>query len=130
MNKLIDVVCPQGHITVDAWWVDGQMPACVCGQPTVRAWLVAPGITPQGTRPERAVAESRRPPGVNTKAIAEATQFEIEQKWQRYSDPHIAEQHISREINEAAGVADAAGNPLPVPTPPPITKTMMERANV
>ncbi len=130
MRMLIDVVCTAGHITRDEW-VDtatGSLPSCangkpggkaICGLPTQRAWLSAPSITPNGTRPERVVA-SAGPLPVDKKRIAEETTFEIEQKWNRFSDPQVAEQHVSREINEAAGIADAAGNEIPIPKPAPI----------
>lgn len=126
--KLIDLTCPKGHIHTDVF-VDSldALPTCVClvmrgvvcGLQTERAWLTAPGITPRGTRPERRV-EPAGPPPVNKKKIAEETTFEIEQKWARYSNPQVAEQHVSREINEAAGIADAAGNEKPIPKPDPI----------
>lgn len=95
-----------------------------------RAWAFvrAPGVTPQGTRPERGSNWIAPPPKVNVKKIAEDTTFEIEQKWQRYSDPQIAEQHVSREINEAAGIADAQGNEKPVPKQAPITSAFMTAA--
>ena len=125
MNRLIDTLCPScGHVEIDTFVTSlepARLPSChTCGVQVQRAWLSAPCITPQGTRPERRGAP-RPPERVNTKAIVEDTKFEIEQKWQRYSDPQIAEQHVSREINEAAGIADAAGNEKPVPTPAPLT---------
>jgi hypothetical protein len=86
----------------------------------MRAWLSAPSITSQGTRAERNF-ERPREPKVDSAHIARETAFEVEQKWLRYSDEQIAEQHISREINEAAGIADAAGNEKPIPKPDPIT---------
>lgn len=82
--------------------------------------MSAPSITPQGTRPERNT-DRHRLNRVNTKAIAAETKLEIEQKWLRFSDETIAEEHVKREINEKAGIADAAGNELPVPKPAPIT---------
>ena len=124
---LIDLVCPSGHFTYDAV-VDCvcSRPLCAhplgtsqCGLVTKRAWLSAPSITPGGTRAERNTDRKVAPP-VNKKKIAEDTTFEIEQKWARYSDPVVAEQHVSREINEAAGIADAAGNEKPIPKPDPI----------
>lgn len=121
MRKLIDVVCPTGHVARDVWFDTVCPPCCRCGQPTQRAWLSAPSITPNGTRPERNTERPAAPPRVDTKKIAEDVKFEVEQKWLRYSDEKIAEQHISREINEAAGIADAQGNEKPVPTPAPIT---------
>ena len=132
MDRLIDTACAGcGHVEVDVWVTSlepARFPNChVCGVQVQRAWLSAPSITPQGTRPERRGAP-RAPERVNTKAIVEDATFEIEQKWQRYSDPQIAEQHVSREINEAAGIADAAGNEKPVPTPAPITVDVMARA--
>lgn len=71
-------------------------------------------------RSEHNTSQPLSPTAINKKAIAEQTMQEIEQKWLRYSDPAIAEQHVSREINEAAGIADAAGNEKPIPTPAPI----------
>jgi hypothetical protein len=121
--KLIDVVCPSGHIALDVCVADLTVrPSCgFCGMSTERAWLSAPGITPQGTRPERNTDRPKGPAPVNTTRIAEEVKFEVEQKWLRYSDPKVAEQHVSREINEAAGIADAMGNEKPIPKPDPIT---------
>jgi hypothetical protein len=120
MNKLIDVMCPAcgvGHVDV---WVprNGQMPVCQCqpdGSVTERWWRSGPGITPQGTRPERNTARPRLN-RVDTKAIAAETMAEIDQKMLRYSDPVVAEENISREVN--------AHIYKPVPTPAPI---MFER---
>jgi hypothetical protein len=128
---LIDLICEAGHIHEDVFVenLDGvSFPTCQClvarnkrcGKPTQRAWLSAPSITPRGTRAERNTGASSGPPPVDEKKIAADVMFEVEQKWQRYSDPAIAEQHVSREINEAAGIADAAGNEKPVPKPDPI----------
>lgn len=122
--KLIDLVCLSGHIhrdvfvkTLETW----TLPKCHCGAPSIRAWLSAPSITPQGTRAERNTSKTAGPSKVDEKKIAADTMFEVEQKWLRYGDDKIAEQHVSREINEAAGIADAAGNEKPIPTPDPIT---------
>lgn len=127
MMKLIDVVCQNGHLHQDVFvesldvWL---LPNCDrCGEPTVRAWLSAPGITPQGTRPERNTSRPSAPPKIDEKKIAADVMFEVEQKWLRYSDPVLAEQHVSREINEAAGIADALGNEKPIPKPAPIEFT-------
>jgi hypothetical protein len=118
--KLIDVACPKcGHVTVDLCvrtLEPALLPQChLCGVQVERAWLSAPSITPNGTRPERNTDRKQGPPPVNTTRIAEDVKFEVEQKWLRYSDPTIAEQHVSREINEAAGIDK------PIPTPDPIT---------
>lgn len=123
MKKLIDVVCPECGPQIDVWSDDGSMPLCECGLPTERLWfgVKAPGITPQGTRPERNTDKPSRPRRVDTRAIAVETKQEIEQKWLRYSDEKVAEQVISREINHKAGMADEAGNLLPPPKPAPIT---------
>ena len=117
----IDLVCPLGHVHVDVL-VDSpaNRPRChQCELPTQRAWLSAPSITPQGTRAERNT-DRKVEPKVDAKRIAADTAFEIEQKWLRYSDPTVAEQHVSREINEAAGIADDRGNEKPIPKPDPI----------
>lgn len=124
MNKLIDVTCPNGHERLDVWAELGQLPTCPCGEPTLRLWRTAPGITPQGTRPERGRNVSR-PNRVDATAIAAETTREVEAKWLRYSDEKIAEQAVSREINHKAGIADEMGNPKALPTPAPI---VMERA--
>lgn len=124
--KLIDVGCPRcGHIVLDLC-VKSLEPALLpqcdkCGVQVERAWLSAPSIMPGGTRAERNTDRPYSPPPVDTKHIAADVKFEVEQKWLRYSDPTVAEQHVSREINEAAGCADAAGNEIPIPTPEPIT---------
>jgi hypothetical protein len=112
--KLIDVACLNGHVTVDVFVEGGECPACECGAATERTWafVKAPG---------RNTDRPAGPAKVDTKAIAAETKFEIEQKWQRYSDPQVAEQHVSREINEAAGIADAQGNKKPITMPAPIT---------
>ena len=124
MKKLIDVVCPLGHIAEDVWAEDlKSLPLCVskaCGLPTKRAWLSAPSVTPNGTRPERNT-DRPRPKRVDTTAIAVETKLEVEQKWLRYSDEKLAEQAVSREINHKAGMADEMGNPTPLPKPEPIT---------
>jgi hypothetical protein len=126
MRTLVDVACEAGHFRSDVWIDTAEpLPPCVClvtrgkrcGLPTIRA--SAPNITPQGTRAERNF-ERPREPKVDSAHIARETAFEVEQKWLRYSDEQIAEQHISREINEAAGIADAAGNEKPIPKPDPI----------
>lgn len=125
--KLIDTVC-RGcrHITRDVWVENLQSIALhchLCGATVERAWafVKAPGITPQGTRAEINTDPLPKPKHVDTKAIAVETMQEVQQKWLRYSDETIAEQHVSREINEKAGLADAQGNLKPTPTPPPIT---------
>ena len=127
MNRLIDMACPGcGQVTVDVWVASlepARFPQChKCGVQVERAWAFvrAPGVTPQGTRPECGFDQVVERP-VDKKAIAVDTIQEVEQKWLRYSDETLAEQHVSREINEAAGMADAMGNLLPAPTPPPIT---------
>lgn len=124
--KLIDVACPAcGHVLLDVWvrTLDPHAwPVCSeCGTQTERVLLTAPGITPQGTRPERNTDRRQGPARVDTQRVAADVKLEVEQKWLRYSDPAIAEQHVSREINEAAGISDAAGNEKPIPTPAPIT---------
>jgi hypothetical protein len=133
MKKLIDVACAGcGHVTVDVW-VEGAVALnChLCGGQVERAWAFvrAPGITPQGTRPERVVSAAPAMPRVDSKAIARETQREIEAKWAHYGDEKIAEQSVGREINHKAGMADPMGNPLPVPTPAPITMATMTAAN-
>ncbi len=122
MKTFIDVVCAHGHESIDVWVDTSEpLPSCAwCGEPTERAWLSAPSITPGGTRAERNTDRQVGPPPVDAKQIARDTAFEVEQKWLRYSDPKVAEQHVSREINEAAGIADAAGNEKPIPKPDPI----------
>ncbi len=122
MKKLIDVVCSQGHIAIDVYTPLDALPACACGAPTERAWAFvrAPGITPNGTRPERNTDKPRVAPKVDTAAIAVEKTFEVEQKWLRYGSDSLAEQHVSREINHAAGIADELGNPKPIPKPAPI----------
>lgn len=85
------------------------------------AFVCAPGITPNGTRPERNTDPKPQPTRVDTAAIAAEAKAEVEAKWLRYANEAVAEQHVSREINEKAGIADAVGNLLPMPTPPPIT---------
>lgn len=126
MNKLIDTVCPRcGFIKEDVWVGSleaAQMPLCNgCGTQTERAWLSAPSITPQGTRPEVNTSRPAAPARVDTKAIAAATKAEVEQKWLRFSDERVAEQHVQREINHKAGLWDASGNEVPIPKPAPIT---------
>lgn len=125
MNRLIDMACSHcGHVEIDVWVsrLDAVLNCHICGGEAKRAWafVKAPGMTPQGTRPE-VNTDVVRPRLVDTKAIAAETKLEVEQKWLRYSDERVAEQHISREINEAAGISDAAGNEKSLPTPPPIT---------
>lgn len=95
----------------------------MCGGGTERCWafVAAPGITPQGTRRERNTDPPPKPTRIDTKAVAAETKAEVEAKWLRYANETVAEQHVSREINEKAGIADAGGNLLPMPTPPPIT---------
>ena len=123
-------MCPAcGHITVDVWAVLPVALNChVCGAAVERAWafVSAPGITPQGTRPERNTNPKRGLNRVNTKAIAAETTFEIQEKWKRYGDEKLAEQHVSREINHKAGMADEVGNPIPLPKPAPITTDFMK----
>lgn len=130
--KLIDVVCPKGHIAFDVWvkTLEPQdCPACNalvtrtqrCGAQTKRIFLSAPSITPNGTQPERNTGRPKGPAPVDTQKVAAEVKFEVEQKWQRYSDPTIAEHHVGREINEAAGIADHRGNEKPIPKPDPIT---------
>lgn len=124
MMKIIDLTCARGHVMRDIFVrslrpVD--YPECSwCGEPTTRAWLSAPSITPNGTRAERNTDKVTGPPKVDEKKIAADTMFEIEQKWNRFDDPAVAEQHVSREINEAAGIADERGNEKPIPRPDPI----------
>lgn len=125
MKRLVDVACPEcGHVTRDVWVASldaSAYPECAkCDVRVVRAWLSAPSITPLGTRPEFNTDISR-PTKVDTRAIAAETMREVQDKWLRYGDEKIAEQHVSREINERAGLADAQGNLKPLPTPPPIT---------
>lgn len=125
MKTLIDLVCPTcGRTALDVWVLHvgtENMPACACGTPMVRNWafVKSPGVTPQGTRPERNTDQAK-PEKVNTAAIARETQVEIEQKWLRYGNEQLAEQHVSREINHAAGMADEAGNVKPIVKPAPI----------
>lgn len=119
---LIDLVCSSGHVHVDVL-VDSPASRLIChlcGSETQRAWLSAPAITPGGTRAERNTDRQSDPPPIDKKKIALDTTFEVEQKWNRYSDPKVAEQHVSREINEAAGIADYRGNEIPIPKAPPI----------
>ncbi len=126
MLKLIDVACPGcGRVTVDMF-VKSLEPALLplcrqCGVQVERAWafVKAPGITPQGTRAE-INTDKPRIQRVDSTAIAAETALEVEQKWLRYSDEKIAEQHVSREINEAAGIADSQGNEIPIPKPAPL----------
>jgi hypothetical protein len=119
------MACPNGHVSRDVWvsklGETRDCPACFSQMARTWAYVKAPGITPQGTRPEINFGPAPQAPRIDTKAIAANTAQEIEQKWLRYGDEKIAEQHVSREINEAAGIADAVGNLLPAPTPPPIT---------
>jgi hypothetical protein len=122
MKKLIDMACPGcGHVKRDVFTTldAATWPMCDCGVQMERAWLSAPSITPQGTRPERNT-DRPRTATVDTKRIAAEVKQEVEQKWLRYSDEKLAEQHVSREINEAAGIADAQGNEKPIPKPDPI----------
>jgi hypothetical protein len=124
LKKLIDTVCPQGHIKRDVFTVLPVAMQChVCGETVERLWAFAkaPGITPQGTQPEINTDGPARPKKVDTQAIALETMREVKDKWLRYSDDKIAEQHVSREINEKAGLADAAGNEKPLPKQDPIT---------
>lgn len=118
MKRLIDMACSQGHVKNDVWvdHLDATLNCHICGGESKRTWafVKAPGMTPRGTRPEINTDVSR-PKRVDTKAIAADTKFEIEQKWLRYSDEKISEQHIQREISEAAGLDK------PMPTPPPLT---------
>lgn len=123
MRKLIDTVCMLGHIERDVYTeLPVRLNCLACGEPVERLWafVKAPGITPQGTRAEintdRVVKNK-----VDVKAIAAETKAEVEAKWLRYSDERVAEQHVSREINEKAGIADAAGNEIPLPKYAPIT---------
>ncbi len=125
MNKLVDAVCTDcGQESYDVWTSDGRLPWCKeCHGVQTRLWAFvrAPGITPNGTRAE---VNTDPPPQLNrvdTKAIALETQREVEDKWLRFSDEAIAEEHVRREVNEAAGISDAAGNLLPVPKPDPLT---------
>jgi hypothetical protein len=120
VKKLIDVACPGCGTRKADVWTDA-LPTCSCGAEMERCWafVKAPGITPNGTRPEVGCDVSA-PSKVDTKAIAAETKAEIEQKWLRYSDEKIAEQHVSREINEAAGIADAQGNEKKIEMPAPI----------
>lgn len=127
MLKLIDVVCPSGHIAIDVF-VRGlaaeNCPDCKkCGAKTERLWAYAkaPGITPQGTRTEINTDGPGRPKTVDIAAIAAEKSREVADKWLRYSDDKVAEQHVSREINERAGITDAQGNEKPVPTYAPLT---------
>lgn len=121
--KLIDTACPKcGQVVTDVFVMrlePALLPLCECGAQVERAWLSAPSVTPQGTRPERNTDKAPKPSKVDVKAIARDTTFEVEQKWTRYSDPKLAEQHISREINHKAGIADETGNKLPDPKPAP-----------
>lgn len=116
MRRLIDLVCPRcGCLWLDAWVTTLEaalLPSCECGAQMERLWLVAPSITPNGTRPH---VNTERPTlnRVDTRAIAAETTQEIDQKMLRYSDPVIAEEHIRREVN--------AHLEQPLPTPPPIT---------
>lgn len=124
MKKLIDTACPDcGHIELDVYTTLPVALQChLCGGTVERAWAFvrAPGVTPQGTRAE-INTDRPRPTKVDTKAIAAETKAEVEQKWLRYSDEKVAEQHVSREINEKAGIADAQGNEKPLPKYAPIT---------
>ena len=127
MRRLIDTSCPGcGHIAIDVWVenLSAINLAChKCGTAVERAWagVKAPGITLQGTRPEINTDGPSRPKPVDVKAIAAKKTHEVQDKWLRYSDEKIAEQHVSREINERAGIADAQGNEKPVPKYEPIT---------
>lgn len=125
MKVFLDVTCPACEwLDIDVFVERDALPPCgACGTPTVRLWLTGPGITPQGTRPERRVVTPTRGPSAKARAtaIAAETTREIEQKWARYSDPRVAEQMVSREINHAAGLADERGNVLPQAKPAPLT---------
>ena len=129
MKSLIDMVCPNGHVHIDVL-VDslsstGRTKCGTCNESLTRTWafVKAPGITPQGTRPE-VNTDRYYEAKVDTKAIAADTTFEIEQKWLRYSDETIAEEHVRREINEAAGI----DNPPPTPDPLVFTNPAAARA--
>lgn len=124
MKKLIDTVCPRGHIARDVFaTLPVELNCWECGLRVERLWafVKAPGITPQGTRPEINTDGPSRPNKVDTKAIAIETKREIEDKWLRYGDEKIAEQHVKREIDHKAGLCDAAGNETPLPQQTPIT---------
>lgn len=103
MRALIDTRCENGHVHRDVWAEIGFGPGrslalcCYeCGGMVFRA--DAPAITPNGIPADREF-DVDRPPVVNTKTIAEATAKEIEEKWNRFSDPKAAEENVGREVD-------------------------------
>lgn len=123
MKKLIDTVCPQGHIARDVWaTLPVDLNCWECGRSVERLWafVKAPGITPQGTRAEVNTDPPSQPRKVDTQAIALESKREVEDKWLRYSDEKVAEANVSREINHRAGICDVAGNETPLPKQDPI----------
>ena len=132
MLKLIDTACPKcGQVVIDVFVKSLEaalLPYCSCGTQVerARAFVQAPGITPRGTQQERNTDRPPSPAKVNTQAIALETTREIEAKWTRYRDPKLAEQHVSREINHKAGIADEVGNTIPIPKPAPFQVTKSE----
>jgi hypothetical protein len=130
LKKLIDTVCPSGHVEKDVF-VDSliALPPCRrrtewterCGLPVERAWLSAPSITPNGTRVERNTDRPAVEAPVDAKAIAREMTTMVEERRATYGTERSAEQNVWREINHANGVTDHLGNPTPAPMPEPIT---------
>ncbi len=96
-RTLIDVRCGCG-VQRDIWT---ELPYVVlrcttCGMRRLRA--DAPAITPNGIPADREI-DIPRIEKVDTKAIATATAKEIEEKFARFSDPVIAEEHVKAEVD-------------------------------
>ena len=103
MRALVDVRCENGHFVRDVWAEVGQGAGkplalmCDCGGLVFRA--DAPAITPNGIPADREI-DIPRETTVDTAAIARETAAEIEAKYARFADETVAEENVSREVNE------------------------------
>lgn len=104
MRTLVDTRCENGHVHRDVWAEVGQGPGnalalcCFeCGGIVFR--VDAPAITPNGIPADREI-DVPHIPKVDTARIAADTIKEIEEKWNRYSDPVVAEEVVGREVDE------------------------------
>jgi len=99
MRTIVDLRCSQGHYFKDVWCIvpiEGNFPCSECGAQLMRA--DAPRVSPQGIPADREV-DVPRVGRVDTAAIAAETAKEIEAKWDRFSDPKVAEEVVGREVD-------------------------------
>ena len=109
MRTLVDVRCEKGHVIRDMWVSlpvnldDYGCTKCLLdsgGESGGRLTRAdAPAISPNGIPADREI-DIPQIPKTDTAAIARATAAEIEEKWNRFSDPKVAEEVVGREVDE------------------------------